>query len=431
MKPTLIFMGSILLILLVACEFSPEPAEPEGNLPARVDLPTPPPCADDSGPPEQVYPAEGDVVLDLQPEFVWTFSFECQPLGFMLRVGTRVDPQSDDVFNGDTEGPFTTYSGVELLPATWHRWRVYAHLTEGHYVGIGRAGEFVSFLTGPMCEAEQLAAPELIYPADGSIYTGKSWGNPYEVEATISYPGGTCLPDSFVIYISETEDFSTENLNVYNPGMNFSTNDAGDILNQDDSNDVPDCTILYWKAWAKANGSDGPESETHHFFADIEGNCIVPLLVRAVPYIKAPQDTNCRASDYTASKNIGTLKKDEEAEVLAVNPEGTHVFIEEPSTRVRCWVWLGLVDLMKGDMPLDPTLLRELVSIQDPPAQPTDTPTLVPSTTPEPAALAPQCSDGIDNDGDGRIDYKPIDPIKKQGTGDPQCTSLRDDNEAN
>jgi hypothetical protein len=128
------------------------------------------------------------VVLDLQPEFAWTFSFECQPLGFLLTVGTSVDPQSDDIFRGNTEGSLTTYSGVELLPATWHRWRVYAQVTEGHYVGIGGRGEFVNFLSGPMCAADQLVAPELIYPADGSTYTGKSWGNAYEVEADISYP---------------------------------------------------------------------------------------------------------------------------------------------------------------------------------------------------------------------------------------------------
>jgi len=35
-----------------------------------------------------------------------------------------------------------------------------------------------------------------------------------------------------------------------------------------------------------------------------------------------------------------------------------------------------------------------------------------------------ECNDGIDNDGDGKIDYK------TDGTGDPQCTSLTDNNEA-
>jgi len=364
-------------------------------------------------PPEQVYPAEGEVVVDLQPEFEWTFDFGCQPLGFQLRIGTIFDPQSDDLFNGDIDELLTTYSGVELLPATWHRWRVYAHLTEGAYVGNG---EFVRFLTGPICEADQLVAPDLIYPADGSVYTGKSWGNEYEVEADISYPGGTCLPDSFTIYISETEDFSTPNLNVFSPAMIFSPNDEGIILVEDDSNDVPDCTTLYWKAWASVDGDDGPESETQSFFTNIAGTCLIPLNWLDLLYIVAPQDTNCRASDFSASKNLGTLFMGEQAEVLAVNPEGTHVLIKEPSYKVSCWIWLGLVDLMQGDTPLDPNMLREGVPIQDPPAQPT--PTLVPTFTPTP--VLPQCSDKIDNDGDGWIDGR-----------DKQCKDPSDNNEAN
>jgi hypothetical protein len=56
---------------------------------------------------------------------------------------------------------------------------------------------------------------------------------------------------------------------------------------------------------------------------------------------------------------------------------------------------------------------------------PTDTPTPIPTETPtptpEPTAVPPlpQCSDGIDNDGDGFTDYP----------DDPKCTDALDDNE--
>jgi hypothetical protein len=123
-----------------------------------------------------------------------------------------------------------------------------------------------------------------------------------------------------------------------------------------------------------------------------------------------------------ASKNLGTLFKGEQAQVLAVNPEGTHVLIKEPSYNVSCWIWLGLVDLMQGDSLLDPSRLRELDSVQDAPPQPTETPTPKPaSATPTPTLVPlPQCNDGIDNDGDKRIDGR-----------DLQCKGPDDNSEAN
>ena len=219
-KQVLFYISLIALFVLAACDGAPTPQvqlpdEILDILPEGADIPELPPAPDCPNnftpPPHQVYPAQGNLVLDLSPEFEWTFPFDCTPVGFYLRVGTITDPQSDDVFDGDTIGLLRTFSGVNLLPATWHRWRVYAQLTPGSAVGNGT---FLSFLTGPTCEAAELVAPTLIYPADGSVYTGKSWGNEYEVEADIVYPGGTCLPEGFEIYISETSDFSTPNFSV-------------------------------------------------------------------------------------------------------------------------------------------------------------------------------------------------------------------------
>jgi len=69
---------------------------------------------------------------------------------------------------------------------------------------------------------------------------------------------------------------------------------------------------------------------------------------------------------------------------------------------------------------------RDLVSVQDPPVQPTDTPTVVPPADdgdddagPSPTPV-PQCSDGIDNDKDGTIDMR-----------DKNCKSPGDNSEAN
>ena len=54
-----------------------------------------------------------------------------------------------------------------------------------------------------------------------------------------------------------------------------------------------------------------------------------------------------------------------------------------------------------------------------------DPATPVPSATPR-VATAPQCSDGVDNDGDGRIDFNAA-----PGVGDRQCRSAADNDEAN
>ena len=49
----------------------------------------------------------------------------------------------------------------------------------------------------------------------------------------------------------------------------------------------------------------------------------------------------------------------------------------------------------------------------------------------EPSAVARACSDGIDNDGDGRIDYDGNHNGVQDGQDDPGCTSASDDDEYN
>jgi hypothetical protein len=60
------------------------------------------------------------------------------------------------------------------------------------------------------------------------------------------------------------------------------------------------------------------------------------------------------------------------------------------------------------------------------PDPPPPTPTSAPPTEP-PTPAPPQCSDGIDNDGDGGIDFRPAGIV---GGGDRQCTSPDDNDES-
>jgi hypothetical protein len=117
------------------------------------------------------------------------------------------------------------------------------------------------------------------------------------------------------------------------------------------------------------------------------------------------------------------LFKDQQAFVMAVNPAATHVLIDEPNSQVRCWVWLDLLDLFFRNQILDPHELLNLVDVFTIPPVPT------PTFTPEPLDEAipeatevtvPICADGIDNDGDGYIDY----------LYDRQCSSQLDNDES-
>ncbi len=165
-----------LAVVLAACDgVSAPPSSPLPPIEDQVsedqeipDLAPLPICPSDyNKPPEQVYPAEGDTVLDLPPKFEWTFPLECQPLGFDLDVQI-IPAAKENVFDGPTDGLLRTFSGVELLPVTWYRWAVQVKLSEGAYLNNGK---WVSFVTGPTCDADQLVAPSLVYPPHGSIYT--------------------------------------------------------------------------------------------------------------------------------------------------------------------------------------------------------------------------------------------------------------------
>ena len=104
-----------------------------------------------------------------------------------------------------------------------------------------------------------------------------------------------------------------------------------------------------------------------------------------------------------------------EADVIGISPDGSHVQVLGPNFGVACFV---PVEARFGE--LEGTC-DDLEVVQIPPT-PTHTPTFTPEpeqpTATAPAPVLPQCSDGIDNDGDGDIDMS-----------DGRCTSPEDDNE--
>jgi hypothetical protein len=200
--------------------------------------------------------------------------------------------------------------------------------------------------TLPTCaDASELVAPILIYPADESIYTGKSSGTLSEVEADVVYPSDSCIPDLIKINISESADFSTKNWNGVDSALVFTLNSDGQLLYEDDSDDVPDCTSFFWKASGSVAGVDGPESAIFTFTTNFEENCAAPEnpageLEPFNPPVTAEKDANCRRGPATVFNELGFLAAGETAIVLGQNADQTWVFVQLTNLR-ECWVWEG------------------------------------------------------------------------------------------
>jgi hypothetical protein len=144
---------------------------------------------------------------------------------------------------------------------------------------------------------------------------------------------------------------------------------------------------------------------------------VIPNDLVAIP----SQNANCRQGPSASLFEIDdTLFEDKEYQPIGVGPDGQWLQFLGPVSDSRCWVFSDNLDLFCRDVPVDVANLSPCTLPVVPyPALPTLTPT--PTFTPEPdrtGTPAPQCSDGIDNDGDGDIDL-----------ADGRCLSPTDDDE--
>ena len=245
----------------------------------------------------------------------------------------------------------------------------------------------------------------------------------------LDYPEGDCAPLAFEYQASGNPDMTA-------PFYNIFRGDESGVGITPFSNEGPLQTVdpdqcYYWRARALASDGSGPWTEIQLISSDngCEQVATATSAEALTPYAVATRDTNCRASDYNDSANIGTIKEGQQALILAVNPQGTYVRVEEPNFQVHCWVWVDLVDLKLGTETIYPDDLIGLVSIQQAPA-PTSTPTSTSSGGGSGGgASTPQCSDGVDNDGDGKADYY-AGAVPPAGVGDAQCSSPTDNDES-
>lgn len=355
-------------------------------------------------------PKEYEIISPIKPDFKWVFPYLCtvSELEFVL---VELEYKEDGSYGFVNESPpkipldtsSTHYARIEeLSPGTEYLWNIRAYDWVDGKLEFHSTSDFF-FWTGPICDANTNIGIELISPTNGeiagSLGTALQWKN----------DGLDCIPESYRLDLAK--DPASFGENDIGGAAGYPTIHWNLVTTKETETLLEDCTQYFWRV-AAFLGQLGPFSETFTFYVNDSGDCDVPIEFLQEAYVVAPQNTNCRASDYTDSKNLVTLMADQPAEIIAINPEGTHIRILEPEFEIRCWVWLGLVDLMLGPDMIDPALLPDLVSIERPP-------TLVPPTeTPTPIPL-PECSDGIDNDGDGDTDMS-----------DGRCTSPDDDSES-
>lgn len=147
------------------------------------------------------------------------------------------------------------------------------------------------------------------------------------------------------------------------------------------------------------------------------------------------QNVNCRAGNSNDFEIEDTLLDSKRYSPTARGLDNLWVRFVAPVNQVPCWAYVENLLFTINEEPVELVNIPEsLLPFATYPATPTPTvdedegseatATTAPfSATPSPTR-APQCSDGRDNDGDGKTDFDPT------GRGDPECRNANDDNEA-
>jgi hypothetical protein len=169
---------------------------------------------------------------------------------------------------------------------------------------------------------------------------------------------------------------------------------------------------------------------------DDNGNMIpcTPIPVSMAAMAHPDQDYNCREAPNGNARILDTLFEGESYELRGRDGSNNWIFLRGPNGRL-CWAFIGSMTFTHdgeeaelADIPID-----WLSIILTPSATPTPSPDTSgggsqPTVTASKVSV-PQCSDGVDNDGDGAIDY--VAPSTTGATkGDPQCSSASDNNES-
>jgi hypothetical protein len=144
------------------------------------------------------------------------------------------------------------------------------------------------------------------------------------------------------------------------------------------------------------------------------------LILVAIPI----QNVNCREGNSSQFEIADTLFEGAEYVPDARGFDELWVRFFGPVNQVYCWVFADNLTLLVNDQETSIEAIPEslLPYLPYPP-----TPTVPPTATFTPQPSIPECRDGIDNDGDNRVDF---DGGPQGLKPDRECSSPEDNNEA-
>lgn len=414
-----------------------------GALP--TETPTPPPsgslplCAAGSLiAPVLVSPAEGEIGPVYGEEVITEIQYpdaNCQPEAFEKFVG--VEPALDGENFIINPGPVNILAAPEgyngsgqltttLQDCTQYFWKARAVVggasgpfSEVHTFFTNFAGNCTPpAVLKPVCPASGLLAPVILTPEQNAV--NPEYGT--EVITEVQYPDPNCMPEYFEKYVSTDEAFSGTNY-IINPGPVNIPAPVGELSGSGQiTTPLDDCTQYYLRARAVANGAQGPYSETVTFFTDFESACELPPAFVEEAAAVPSQNANCREGpSATYFDIVDTLYAGRQYTAIGQGPDHLWLLFKAPASSGNCWVYVQNLELSCRGQNINAADLRGclLPVINYPPIP---TPTSTPTFTPEPlrsTPTPPQCSDGRDNDGDGRAD-----------SNDRECSSASDNDES-
>jgi hypothetical protein len=200
-------------------------------------------------------PLDFSVVGSLLPELSWNYPNPgCHPQGYRIDLSPDRD-FADTSLSGGTGNPSTSwFPGGNLQSGREYFWKV----TAINDTTLGPASSYRRFFTGPYCDPAALAAPTLVWPADGETINttmpGLHWAN----------GNNGCIPQGYGIHLSSDPAFADTSLNggTGNPDQYWYPGD-----------ELEDCMTYYWHVFSGIDTTFGPESATRSFHTDAAGTC--------------------------------------------------------------------------------------------------------------------------------------------------------------
>jgi hypothetical protein len=360
----------------------------------------------------------------------------CQPESFEKFIGPSpsldgdnfiINPSPVNIFNSpdgfNGSGQLTT----ALEDCTQYYWKARALVG----AAAGPFSEIHTFYTNysgacpvpeslkPVCDSADIQAPDIISPINGEV--NPQYGA--EVITEIHYPDASCNPEYFEKFVTDDPNFISDANFIINPGPVNILNPVGEFSGSGQlTTELSNCTQYYFRAHAVVGGVTGPDSDIYTFYIDMNGSCDVPAYFGVEPAAVPSQNANCRQGPSSTSFDVvDTLFAGKEYSPIGQGPDHLWLLFKAPASSGNCWVYFANLDLACHDQPVDLANLGSCsLPIVDYPLIPSPTPTA--TFTPEPAKpFVPECRDGIDNDGDGRMDFP----------NDTSCVNANDNDESN